>query len=467
MSHAEERGALGKRFHDLPTDTDNPDLSWEAMAANVLSPTPPSEEEPEERKPLIWWWLTAILLLLGTGYYFINNDSQAEITASQEEVLVMTQDEEMSLTESISAQMKIPTTETSLQENGPAATRESATENTSPTVSNRSSLKREQSIAPARVKRSGPVLTNNDSEEDRVADAADVSPIVAGETPLTNEPPTAKAPAEREERVFSVISPLNAWPPQPLSVQNEMPVLVVQGTERDNATAKEKGKNMLSLTAGGFTQQSPYSSGPIPEAEVSQSSPQISLQYGKILSDKWQVNAGIDGRQYRFRTAFESRDENARLYRPGTVDTIFRNITTGEERVVLTDTIAGTRIRRFGHDNTVTELGLSLMLGRRWQFGRHGFQLSAGPRLGFVIGRNGRTTIQLHQVSDLAEAPQYGQDLRISGRLEADYRFNINQRWSFLAQFGVESSLSNWASGSSLQQKPTLLSGSLGIGINW
>ncbi len=462
MSNAEERGALGKRFHDLPTDTNNPDLSWEAMAANILSPPP--EEEPEKRKPLIWWWLTAILLMLATGYYFTNNSSQAEDTTSQEELLVTAPDKESSRTENISAQVEMPGAELSPQENGPVAAHRPSTENSAAPLSNRSSPKGEPQRGSIPINRSGRVLANDDLTEDRLDKIEAVVSSATDGSPRINDPATA--PVIREETAYSIISPLNAWPTQLLAIHNEMPSPVVKITDIDDSSS-DQGKNLLSLTAGGFTQQSPYSSGAIPEAEVSQSSPQFSLQYSKILSDRWQIGAGIDGRYYRFRTAFENLDENARLYRPGTVDTIFRNVSTGEERIVFTDTIPGTRLRKFGNDNSISELGLSLVLSRRWQFGRHGFLLSAGPRVGLVIGREGRTTNQLNQVSDLVDAPQYGKDLRISGRLEAGYSFDINHRWSFMAQLGAESSLSNWASGTTLTQRPTLLSGSLGIGVKW
>lgn len=84
MSTAKERGALGKRFHELPTPADADDLSWEKMAPHIL--LPPPEEDPKRRIP-IWWWVVGLILLLFAGGLYALIDGPFSASERAEEMV--------------------------------------------------------------------------------------------------------------------------------------------------------------------------------------------------------------------------------------------------------------------------------------------------------------------------------------------------------------------------------------------
>ncbi|MEL7161641.1 MAG: hypothetical protein AAFN92_12855, partial [Bacteroidota bacterium] len=208
----------------------------------------------------------------------------------------------------------------------------------------------------------------------------------------------------------------------------------------------------------GYTGETPWLA-----EERNAPSPSFSLRYERPLSPNWFLSTGVDLRNYRFRTAFENVDTDARLFRPGTVDTIFRNRVTGEERTVFTDTIPGIRTRNFGNDNNVTEIGLPLLLGRRWTTGKHAFSLAAGPRVGLVVSRTGKTVIGTNEVSPVSAAPQFGKSLRWSGRLEVTYAYRFTSSVSLLAGVGGEAAFTDWATSPVFRQRPRIVTGQLGL----
>lgn len=434
MNNANERGALGKRFHDLPTTPDSPDLAWEAMARHVLSPQPP-EEEPDDRAPIFWWWLagTMVLLLIGLSVWFAQENTPEEVIATPE-VIAKTSGGDLGA-------RAIPPAKNlaASQDNETASEKVVTPVNASWQRANAPKENAESLMATLPLKEREP------------------SPAEpAMEFPATTTPESTNTPKK-----LYLVDGLPTLKFEPLTVAESLPHLTV---ERKEESEESKRSATLSFQLGGVSFASRYSE----EAtwlqdENNELSPEISLRYTRPLGKKLFVSTGIELRNYRFRTAFEQVDNNARIYQPGTVDTIFRNLTTGEDRVVTTDTVGGIRSLRFGNDNTVTEIGLPLLIGRKWNLGRHDFSLAAGPRVGLIVARDGRTVIESNQVTDLGTAPQFSKNLNFAGRLEVGYGFQLTPTISLLSNVGLESALSDWAETVELKQRPTVLNGRLGL----
>ncbi|MEO0731380.1 MAG: hypothetical protein AAFZ52_00990 [Bacteroidota bacterium] len=233
---------------------------------------------------------------------------------------------------------------------------------------------------------------------------------------------------------------------------------------REIPTNFDRQEISLMVTFGGSVFQSGYTdSAPWLAEERNGFSPSLGLRYERPFAANWLLSTGVDLRNYRFRTAFENVDTNARLYRPGTVDTIFRNLVTGEERTVFTDTIPGVRVRKFGNDNTVTEIGFSLLLGRRWITGKHSFGLAVGPRMGLVVAREGKTVVGTNEVQPLRTSPQFGKNLRWSGRLEVAYDYHLTSSVALSAIVGGETAFTDWAASPVFRQRTNMLGGQLGL----
>ncbi|MEM9259757.1 MAG: hypothetical protein AAGA62_08930, partial [Bacteroidota bacterium] len=388
MSTANERGALGKRFHDLPSPADNPELAWENIARNILLPRPP-EEEPRKKRRFFWWWFSgAVALLVAAFLWWYPVEYQGPQPEEEPEVTALI--------------------ETAEKGRPAMATLEEVGE--SPSVFAQKADQEE-------------VVNGLDSEVlPPVVGARLANPMPAGPTqdkPIlkTNMLPQ-KTVVEDEpfSRDLVPTDQLSARAILPLSYEGKSPTLEVEPELPEESTGQ---RSSVALAFGAAAFQSGYEgAAPWLRGERNELSPELSLRYERPVLGQWFFSTGVDLRTYRFRTAFENVDENARLYRPGTVDTIFRNLTTGEERIVYTDTVPGTIIRRFGNDNTVTEIGMPILLGRRWQLGNHGFSLAAGPRLGMILTRQGRTVAGENVVVDLEDAPQFGQSFRWNARAE-------------------------------------------------
>ena len=133
-------------------------------------------------------------------------------------------------------------------------------------------------------------------------------------------------------------------------------------------------------------------------------------------------------RRLRFRTNLTRIERDASIYAPGTVDTIFRNNFTGEERVVTTDTVNGTIRRRFQQFNALTAVGLPVELGYIWPVGRSRVNLSGGLRTDYFVGRSGRTVTEAGAVVPVAERAAYRERWQFGYRLSGQLTVPIARR---------------------------------------
>ncbi|MGB3547760.1 MAG: outer membrane beta-barrel protein [Saprospiraceae bacterium] len=145
------------------------------------------------------------------------------------------------------------------------------------------------------------------------------------------------------------------------------------------------------------------------------------LRVTKRFGPPWSVPGGSAYRQLRYRENLEE-DRAVRLFRPGTVDTVFVGELTGNETYAFTDTIPGRRETRFQYHNRRNIVTLPLLIG--WQTGPENsaadwnLRLRAGLEFTFWEQSSGRTINRNGRIVDLKT--QVGQGLQFAGLIEAE-----------------------------------------------
>lgn len=134
-------------------------------------------------------------------------------------------------------------------------------------------------------------------------------------------------------------------------------------------------------------------------------------------------------------------DRPVTLFRPGTVDTIFRNITTGEERIVTTDSIPGIRRTEFRGYGRLTTVSLTLGLEKRWSWGRHrpGLWVSVAPT--YVVERAGRFGDPENGLRSLADNELFPDRLWWTAGLGVEYFYRLAPGWSLGVAASVRSTV--------------------------
>lgn len=92
----------------------------------------------------------------------------------------------------------------------------------------------------------------------------------------------------------------------------------------------------------------------------------VSLTLGRTIgSTDWSVWYGVELAQYWRKE--EVRDErDILIYQPNTVDTVYRNNFTGEERIVYTDTVPGRRTINLRLYQQLRSLSIPVMIRKSW-----------------------------------------------------------------------------------------------------
>ncbi len=438
MSNPNERGFLHNRFDDQDHEPLPPELSWEKVAKNVLSPPPRQEER---KRVFLWWWFAAVVLVAGLALVGINSfgvNKEATVT-SREEIV-----SPPAVSPTGPAQITKPAT---LNSTGNGAMN-SVPPAISPAVSGRNGSTRVSTLLAAQNTTEGASNAGLNREASTVAvnryadrkqlNASSLTVIAElPRLPLSNVPVDPVIPAaELELPVPAVIIPVKPF------------------------TAVSLTGGLIGYRAGYQPQNDGFDPSTIESPEIGL---QAELRIDRSLAKRWYISTGIAYRRYNFRSAFNTTDTDIDLYRPGTVDTIFRNVITGEERVVTTDTLSGTRIRRFGNDNVITEASVPFLIGRR--FGQNGttFGIAAGMRVGYVAGRSGRVAVSRDQVVSLNETPFYSNDFRLHSRLEFAVDQSFGKRVGLIARLGGELSLLDWHGSAVAGRRPLAADASVGL----
>ncbi|MEL6355984.1 MAG: hypothetical protein AAFQ37_03525, partial [Bacteroidota bacterium] len=210
----------------------------------------------------------------------------------------------------------------------------------------------------------------------------------------------------------------------------------------------------VSLFFGGPSEYTPIVSG------------QTQLQLSINTSNNWHVGVGARLGRYVWRSELNS-NEPTNLYRPGTIDTIFRNTVDGTERIVTTDSIPGVVNIQFRGYGKVTTLDLPITLGKNWPLlgGQFGAYLGVAPT--FVLERRGNTVVEHEEIAPVAESgffdpPFY---LQLVGRLR--YAYSLSKRLSIYSSIELGHSTSPLITNNNKDYRLTRYQGGLGISFQF
>lgn len=390
----DEPGRLGPLFEEHPSAVNNDELGWDRMGERLFPPR-------KKRRLVAWWWLLPFLV----GGILLTLVPEA-ISSSGNEV-----ERERSIT----TVLDTPATKPRMADD-PQPPIESAT--TAPT--------------------SQPLLTNS-----KPTNTAPVSPAAPPKTEQSDQAKPnlleAASTTPRSEAWATPLLPVRIKSPE-IPVTFDLPAL-----EGAIVSLPSNRLNTFLEISGGvnYYKRSFSRSFTLPVTgsygEEGQAGYQAGFLIGQQLDQRWSLAAGLSLRQQRYR-AYLQREENAKLYRPGTVDTIFRNVFTGEETVVLTDSVGGVRRRTFGHHNRVTTLSIPLLLITEEQWDRFHVGLRGGGR--FIIERRevGRTVTRSGEVISLDDELESGANTGWRWQVGGHLRYRLRPKMGLLLradyQFG-------------------------------
>ena len=140
--------------------------------------------------------------------------------------------------------------------------------------------------------------------------------------------------------------------------------------------------------------------------------------------NSWSIGAGLNYTRADYRSEYNFRGL-VPTFRPGTVDTIFRDIYTGDERIVTKDSVDVFVERRERQHLIVDRLGLPVVVGYALPVGRLRLQLGAGVSPTLL-----RTRGQLVPDRDSDPVRPYGEGgWLLAGRIEAALALPLGDRW--------------------------------------
>lgn len=183
----------------------------------------------------------------------------------------------------------------------------------------------------------------------------------------------------------------------------------------------------------------------------------FSARYRRLISNRWYGGIGLTSRRFVRGSQLNSTEE-LDLFRPGTVDTIFRNIDTGAERIVTTDTIAGLRTTAFTGYSRITLLTLPISIG--WHTpalgGDLGWEVGLAP--GLTLNKSGRVLTNNGEIVSTTDQSNWQDRWYLGLDVGINYGYAINSRISLQSSIGT-----------SYLVRPQLMSWnfSLGIGYRW
>lgn len=162
----------------------------------------------------------------------------------------------------------------------------------------------------------------------------------------------------------------------------------------------------------------------------------FSASYRKPTGKQWRWSAGLATQRF-VRRSILNRTENVNLYRPGTVDTIFRNTDTGAERIVTKDTIPGLQLTAFTGYGRVTLLTLPVAIGWRTAAlgGDIGWDIGIAP--GIMLGRSGRSLSTAGEIESVSDQAAWNDQFYLGLSSQISYNYTLNARISLEASVGA------------------------------
>lgn len=183
----------------------------------------------------------------------------------------------------------------------------------------------------------------------------------------------------------------------------------------------------------------------------------FSAAYRKSVGNKWYWSAGLSSQRF-VRRAELANTRSTTFYRPGTVDTIFRNVSTGAERIVTTDSVSGLRQTAFTGYGRVTLLTIPVSIG--WQTpalgGALGWNVGIAP--GIAVTKTGRAVTPLLEIEPIENRPVWRDQFYLGLNSSLHYSYDLTSKLSLQSSVGVSYLI---------QPKITAWNLSIGVGYRW
>ncbi len=425
MASFDQKGALGDKFGQHPTEHIPAELKWEEMGPKIQAVL----QEKRRRRPM-WWWFPFALVVLVILVYFARSP-RVEIRGSFPLPLVA--ELPSYVTDQDAANLLLVGNEGQGQSqpgeeplgNKPLGSSAAVSSGLSPAAQRFPSAEAEEPSLPLGHSRqrlalapkallSSPALlphtvpnpiTSAPSEQydAEAPSAASGSSSLAGGKPLPNDRATVLA------------SPFLAS-----LLPSALPI--ASGTERISAQPELPGTAstgwLVELEGGGNLQLRSAAVSAIPALERSWLSGfAAGIRLGrKIQHTPYTIWTGISvGSIVQKEQLFDAIP--VRLYQPGTIDTIFRNTLTNQETIVYTDTVGGTRALRIQQHNSFRSWAIPLMIGRTWGQGRWQLAVQTGADLHLASWGRGKYLSPDYELLATPEARHVGLAFRLETQI--------------------------------------------------
>lgn len=188
------------------------------------------------------------------------------------------------------------------------------------------------------------------------------------------------------------------------------------------------------------------------------------IRVQRHLKGKYSITLGLEYERLRYRFNRNSEDQ-VKLFRPQTVDTIFIGSITGDTTFVYKDYVDGKRITEVQQFNYHTSVNLPILLSYRLVGHKLGFNINAGMNLRYLQQSTGITATANSTLFDIEEETIYKRSVLIGGLMEAQIEYHLFNRMAITGNFGLEKSFSNWINQTDLNfnSRPVIYGARLGL----
>ncbi|MEL6669935.1 MAG: hypothetical protein AAFP08_13250, partial [Bacteroidota bacterium] len=348
MKSTEQAGFLDEQLGDQKIPLPD-ELNWQAMGDQIV---PPDEKSRRRFLPLWLFWVAGVGLIAPILYFSFTPTTKpglVDAAKSIEEPHLMGVEEILST----------HATQDEQNDNFPSRLPENDSEDGTLNASS----------------------TNNPaSDVEQVEDHTRSTPktlevVTKSEIPLS----------EVDSMYTSSAARVEGLDPQPILVHRLMPVVNIPSSISPLRTQEaDQSLHYLQLKAGTAAYLG------LPDRFDRLYDPQIGIDGQFTIRNRWLLRIGLQWGRQSWRSDLLNT-EDAFLYRPGTPDTLYRNLATGEERLVTTDSVNGFFETRFTGYSQLDLISLPLSVGRSWSFLSGDFSLAIGLSPTWVVSQKGRT----------------------------------------------------------------------------
>jgi len=411
MKLAEQPGfldkKLGQRVEPLPDH-----LSWEAIGDQILPP-----KKPRRRR---WWLLFLFLVVGGLAWFSFPNEKQSSGHSLNDEVIHSFQHKNL-YTDKQEEQQNYVTEQ-------------------SPKIKERTIATLEKgSKSPSNTFAFSTVLTQELSYSHRENDSPKIKEILPIELPLDS-----LLSSKNKQIAFLPTRPLSQLSYPSNLVAKDFNSLFPENEEETETPLQESDQmnlqsplknNRLTLYGQVLGEASLFTG--VPQEIVPIMSAQPRVRVGVETTNGWALSINAKLGRYVWRSELNSSNATT-LYRPGTIDTIFRNVIDGSERIITTDSIPGIINTQFRGYGRITTLEFPITIGKVWPVsnGRLGLHLGLAPS--FVTNKKGQSIVAEEEIVSVAESNLFDRPFFLQLVGEMSYSYPIGQQIAIQANLSVD-----------------------------